>query len=309
MNEFNTVEEIEKKYNIFFNDDYIELKQYILDIFNGKNNFKNVNSLYLHINGLYYQYIIGNYEIMKNYYLKAIELNNSFSMCNLGNYYRTINDYDKMKKYYLMAINLNNDFAMANLGSYYATNEIDYDLMGKYYLMAISNNNSIIAKNQTIINNLGYYYQYIEKNYDEMKKYHLIAINMNNSYAMYSLGVYYECIEKNDDEMKKYYLMAINLNNIDALNKLKKHYNKLKLYVIFKNIDNPSELIKSSIKILLNDTSVNNYNNKINYYKKHNNIIECSICYETKLNIPFECMHFCCVDCYVRINKCYLCNT
>jgi hypothetical protein len=109
--------------------------------------------------------------------------------------------------------------------------------------------------------------------------------------------------------MKEYYFMAINLNNSNAMVSLENHYNKLELFTILKNINNPNELIQTTLNKLLNDQSVNNLNNKIKYFKELNNtIIECNICYETKLNIPFECMHLCCIDCYVKLNKCYFCN-
>ena len=36
-----------------------------------------------------------------------------------------------------------------------------------------------------------------------------------------------------------------------------------------------------------------------------NEIRECIICLETKLNIPIDnCMHFVCCNCYIELNKC-----
>ena len=59
-------------------------------------------------------------------------------MNNLAIYYKNIEkDYDKMKEYYLMAIEKDNSTAMYNLGHYYQTIKINYDKMKKYYLMAI----------------------------------------------------------------------------------------------------------------------------------------------------------------------------
>ncbi len=168
--------------------------------------------------GYYYRNIKTNDDLMKKYYLMAIELNNSNAMYNLGNYYECIANYDLMEKYYLMAIELNNTNAMWNLGNYYQYIE-NYDLMKKYYLMAVELNHS------GVMCYLGYYYKYIEINYDLMKKYYNMAIKLNNFSAMNSLGCYYEKIELNYDLTKKYYLMAIEFGDNDAKYYLK-HYCK-----------------------------------------------------------------------------------
>ena len=214
------------------------LKEYIENNFNEYIPIKNIQSLKkihnlclnkIHFNpetseefyyyGIYYyEDIEKDYDLMKKYYLMAIDLNNSCAMNNLGVYYQNIEkDYDLMKKYYLMAIELKNSYAMFWLGSYYEDIE-DYDLMKKYYLMAIELNNS------GAMNNLGCYYETIDKNYDLMKKYFLMAIELNDNTAMYNFGFYHEHIEKDYDLMKKYYLMAIELNNRDAMANLRNYY-------------------------------------------------------------------------------------
>jgi hypothetical protein len=56
---------------------------------------------------------------MKEYYLMAIQLNNSSAMINLGNYYYKIEeDYDKINEYYLMALQLNNSSAKNQFKKY-----------------------------------------------------------------------------------------------------------------------------------------------------------------------------------------------
>jgi len=169
--------------------------------------------------GVYYENVEENYDLMKKYYLMAINLNHSDAMNYLALYYEiTEENYDLMKKYYLMAIELNHSDAMNYLALYYEENEKNYDLMKKYYLMAIKLNNS------SAMSNLADYYEENEKNYDLMKKYYLMSIELNNSSAMYNLAFYYQFTEKNYDLMKKYYLMAIKLNNSDAMNYLALYY-------------------------------------------------------------------------------------
>jgi len=201
--------------------------------------------------GVYYQYIDEKYDLMKKYYLYAIDKNIIGAMENLGIYYENIErksdlaekyflmtiekgnieqvvylahyykykeKYELMKKYYLMAIEKGNINSMYKLGKYYEYTERNYDLMKKYYLMAVDRGNS------DAMNNLGCYYRLVEKNYDLMKKYYLQATEKGNSDAMIDLGEYYEIIEINYDLMKKYYLKAIEAGNGTAVIRLTKYY-------------------------------------------------------------------------------------
>ena len=154
------------------------------------NNIKYSN--YYNFLGLFFQYDIKykNYDLMKKYYLMAIDMCDSDAMTNLGNFYNIEKNYDLMKKYYLMAIEQNNSYAMTYLGNYYQI-EKNYDLMKKYYLMAIEQNNS------SVINDLIYYYHFIEKKYYLMKKYFLIAVKNKNysyNYNLYKIHSYYNFI-------------------------------------------------------------------------------------------------------------------
>ena len=125
---FITLKEIEDKYNINFSDDINinEQQKEILNIFNNKNElFEQYTHIELfnynlcYIIGLYYKNIKKDYELMKKYYLMAIEKGNSNTMNYLGVYYKNIEkDYDLMKQYYLMVIEKENSDAMNNLNNY-----------------------------------------------------------------------------------------------------------------------------------------------------------------------------------------------
>jgi TPR repeat protein len=170
------MEKIEKRYGIIFLKDVDEKK--IIDLFNHDIIEEIDDDKYWRYIGLYYG--------------KKIE-----------------KDYDLMKKYYLMAIDKGNDDAMYNLGHYYQFKEKNYDLMKKYYLMAIDKENSYA------MNNLGHYYQFKEKNYDLMKKYYLMAIDKDNGGAMYNLGYYYRRNKLLHDDIiivVKHNIKDINLN-------------------------------------------------------------------------------------------------
>ena len=101
------------------------------------NRIKNNNDVCC-MNGLanYYQIIEHNNQLMIDYYLMAIEHNNTTAMCELGSYYETSEQYDLMKKYWLMAIDKGCFIAMYLLGAHYNRKQ-NIQLSTKYWLMAI----------------------------------------------------------------------------------------------------------------------------------------------------------------------------
>ena len=97
--------------------------------------------------GFIYQFYYNDYELMHNYYNKAIDEGNSKAMNNLGYYYEHIEkNYELMKKYYLDAIKLGNTYAMDSLGHYYDC-ENNYTEMKYYYMSAIKLNYKICMNN------------------------------------------------------------------------------------------------------------------------------------------------------------------
>lgn len=145
--------------------------------------------------------------------------NNIKLLSYYGVYYSINNNYELMKKYYLIAIDNGDIDAMYNLGRHYEDIENDYDLMKEYFLMAIDNGYT------RAMYSLGYYYDEIEINIDLMKKYYTMAIKKGDVDAMYNLGLYYGNIGKYD-KMKIYFLMAFDNGHIKAMRKLAEYYFK-----------------------------------------------------------------------------------
>ena len=182
----------------------------IYDLFKNNKVGDNYSSMICFYYGFYY-FKIKEYDLMKKYYLMAIEYNDDKAMCELGYYYYRIeNNYNLAKKYLLMAIKYNNCSAMYALGHYYDSVEKDFDSMKKYYLMAIE------YKHRYAMNNLARYY-YQKKDYDLMEKYFLMSIEHNTPIAMFNLGHYYHVVKGNYDLMKKYYFMAVKHGHKDAV--------------------------------------------------------------------------------------------
>jgi hypothetical protein len=107
-------------------------------------------------------------------------------MNNLGRYYEQIEkNYDLMKKYYLQAIEKGYSDAMNSLGLYYFEIEKNYDPAKKYFSMAIDNGN-IHA-----LCNIGLYYEIVVKNYNMMECYYWQATEKGNHTALKNLDLYY----------------------------------------------------------------------------------------------------------------------
>jgi hypothetical protein len=129
--------------------------------------------------GFYYHHIEKNFQQAETYYLMGLEKNNfanptiyknihSF----LGDYYYDNNQYDLMKKYYLLAIENKDIGAMLVLASYYQYTEINYELMKKYLLMAIHENSDLAMYR------LSKHYYTIKENYEEAIKYYYKALSI-----------------------------------------------------------------------------------------------------------------------------------
>ncbi len=311
-NKFNSLKQVENKYNTTFDKKYYDVENNILKIFNSNNINENehdlTNVLILYILGVYYQLVNINYDKMKKYYLSAIELNSSDAMHKLGYYYQFVEkNYDEMKKWYLMAIDLKHVKAIYNLGHHYQYVEYNYKKMKKYYWMAINLYNLSDA-----MNNLGVYYKDIKKNYVKMKKMYIMAINLHNSSnAMNNLGVYYKDIKKDYGSAMKYFVMSINLCNLTAYDNIKKTVaNELELFLIVKNIGNKTEEFKKIYNDLKNKILINHYNYEQKYDEslQNNCVQECMICYEIKLHIKMNnCTHSVCYECYLKITICPYC--
>jgi TPR repeat protein len=117
----------------------------------------------------YLQMIIDTDDVIEYNYIK------SEAMCGLADHYMVIKDYELMKKYYMMAIDYDNSRAMCNFACYYLGIEKNYEVMKKYYMMSVEKGN-IHSMLQ-----LGWYYQHIEKNIEEAKKYYIMSITSNSN--------------------------------------------------------------------------------------------------------------------------------
>ena len=138
-------------------------------------------------------------------------------MSELALYYKEIEkNYELMKKYYLMAIEKENSTAMFELGLYYEDIEINHKLMKKYYLRAIDKGNS-----SAINKLLKYYYKNLNENiYDE---FFLTFINIENEELQKKLSPSFKFIKKLYNEkidlMKLHFEYSLNNKGFEEAKK------------------------------------------------------------------------------------------
>ena len=204
------------------------------------------------------------------FYEKSMKLKNYDAMAQLGMFYYSIKQTNKAVKILTDAIELNNSLAMA------------------------------------------YYAYYCEQNkwYDVAEQYYLRSIELNCCTGYINYAMYTYKIKKNFDKSLELLIKSILLNNKKGLTVLKTITKSVQLFVLLNNIENKNDIINNELTILRNDVKINNYLNKINFSTKYKIIEECSICYETKLNVCIgNCMHLACELCYNKLeDKCPLCN-
>lgn len=176
--------EMKKYYNMFINDSN---NDNFLNMLNDKYSYTNKDYEYIKISinifnfvmkktvfdclGSYYHDIEKNYELMKFYYLQAVENGSVFSLNYLGHYYHNIKDFKTSKYYFLKGIKWGDDYGFINMGEYYHKKQ-KYDKMKYYYLQIINNIHAL----KLIVR----YYVATEKNYKMAKMYIFTYYKHNN---------------------------------------------------------------------------------------------------------------------------------
>lgn len=187
---------------------------------------------------------------------------------------------------------------MLKIADYYETEMYDHNNAVRYYMYAISHN-SIQA-----MYNLGSIYMELGDTL-KMKKYFLMAIELNDIDSIFELAIYYQNV--NDiDNFKKYYLMALNsidnAKNIGSLlNDGIKDFNIFKVKEILETVVSPSDYVVNKLQNIRRTKEIIIFENKKNLFTQLNNIVECGICYDVKLNIDLSCGHCCCTNCYPHL--------
>jgi tetratricopeptide (TPR) repeat protein len=156
--------------------------------------------------------------------------------------------------------------------------------------------------NISVLFNLADLYEKI-CDYENMKKYFNISGEKGDYESYLRLAKFYK--NNCDSENARINLLnAINYyDDNEDVDKLLRHLNCLELLTILQ--EHHSEGINENLKrvttILESEESAIIYKNKVRLFSRFQNIIECGICLENKLNIDMLCGHEICCDCYKRV--------
>lgn len=271
-------------------------KIYVLYKYNKIDHFCR-DSDYLTYLAWYYGAVKSNFILQHKYYKKAIKRGNVHAMYNLASNYNVSQKYGKKIKYLKMAIEKNDYESMNCLGYHYLYIDNDVGLAKKYFNMAIKNNyfNGYLE--------LAYYYYENKFNYEKCKQNIMLFLDSYENEKQMYLHKFH--MKKRDTALITLLSIIFKYEKEDNLDFLIPYCQKfLKL-----NNYNTSEAI----------LNIEIYNSKMNLRRqfminkeRYSIIGDCTICYENKKLILFDCMgdnHNICHQCYdnPKILKCPFC--
>jgi hypothetical protein len=135
-----------------------------------------------------------------------------------------------------------------------------------------------------------------------MKKYFNLSAENGDSESYLRLAKFYK--NKCDTEnTEKNLLKAVENYDEDKLDILLTYLNCLELLTILEEnpSQEPSVNFNRVIRMLQLEKDAIIFKNKVRLFSRFQNIIECGICLENKLNIDMICGHEICCDCYKRV--------
>jgi len=279
--------ELYDKYNMTkhdFSGAYDIYEEIICNMFNLGIYTENIK-LYVWIGFYYYTRNPPMYDMMKQYYDKAITEDNNIDAIHLyGIYYQKMQQYIKMTSCYDQAINKGHFGALIRLVDYYDNDsaiKLLHDkqsedkwkvraiyLLGKHYEKMHQYDNMLIYYKQAIeldnmdaLHNLvNYYYN---NNENKMAEKILVDIGKKGKAdALYLLAKYYESKDLNTSKKIKYYELAIRQNHLGAMFDLAHEYQRTG--------KNPQKMIKYYKKCIKNGM-VNAMISLASYYEKKGN--------------------------------------
>lgn len=272
-----------------------------------KDKIPNNGTIYLYY-GIYYE-MLGEYDLMKEFYLKSIELNRMSAVMRLGIYYSEKEmNYEEAKKYFTKLIEMKH-----GVGAY---------CMGILYEMIYQGNNEESITNESIkyyklaiemgyvnaYTNLAKMYE-INENYDEAEKNYIAAVENGDERGMCLAAVFYKNIKHNTEMFKHYILMAADKyskdNDYSRYNKSVKTINKS----LAKSFDLPFAI---GAHKYLNQRNLNKLNRFICCYEQNKerlvNKTVCSKCGNDSKCVLLKCQHFICTECFTKDNQCKYCS-
>lgn len=261
--------------------------------------------------GLHYSMIEPNTILAEYYFGLAIGKGHVKSMFNLGIHYAQIKEYWQQAEYYLkMALDHGYMRASSVLASHYHMDVHNYELALYYYKMSIGNGD------REALNNLGVYYATVEYNYElAIKyfiaggKYKMVACFENMLIFVenvYCYDMLFEIFKSIITNGEERFINLLLEKEIDGFNKWK---------VLNKLIEESDIVIKTKDLLLNAMNSLENgiiYGEQIRDFKGKLSDVQkidiCPLCLECDtliINIGLGCGHGVCYGCYRPFDKCF----
>lgn len=266
-----------------------------------------------------------NVDKMIYYYQKAMKMNSTEAMCNLGNYYLSIGEYELMMDCYNNAIRFGDYDGILGLSAYYfIMGNYNTALLNYIYIMKLGDENKKTIRENTIniatqnfTNLLLNLETYDKLNEDTTEKIFNYIAEIKNFKLFFDIMNIFSITEKNINNVKKIIDIAYK-NGVVGWNKIKVdtkiQLSKLRDYKDDIDIDF-NFLIKSYFDGTQQTGFDDNFDlvlRKIQYHKDFNTIMSCCVCCEDKICIPTSCYHFMCDICYMHVynkfNNCPICR-
>ena len=216
-----------------------------------------------------------NFKLSIQYYLDAIAIDPMSSfIVNLAIIYETkLKQFDLAIKYYKLAIQAGDIIAMYNIADLYKKINDSYNMLS-FFEMAADKGDTDSIKELII-------YYFNNNDFELFSKYYLKFLN------------YYKATEDSYYSNEEFDEFLINNSCLTIINKLNE----------FIDYTHDTSITQYSIDLhhhLCQNDHYTIFKNKISLFTRLNNICECSICYDNKLNIDLHCGHTVCTDCYSR---------
>uniref|UniRef100_A0A6C0KTH5 RING-type domain-containing protein n=1 Tax=viral metagenome TaxID=1070528 RepID=A0A6C0KTH5_9ZZZZ len=138
--------------------------------------------------------------------------------------------------------------------------------------------------------------------YENMQKYFNLSGEKCDVESYLRLAKFHK--NKGDiDNTQNNLLKAIYHYQDNCIENLLTHFNCLELLTILVDCfsQEPTQNLKRVITMLETEEHVIIFKNKVRVFSRFQNIIECGVCLENKLNIDMLCGHEICCDCYKRV--------
>lgn len=247
------------------------------------------------------------------YYKAALEIDKYHSCSQeIAVIYEHQLNYTKALHYYEMSIQHNNDvIAMYNLADMYYNCEVRYHMNHDYAKEMVKKHSSFkefqskkytywamaadMGDNESL--ELLCAMSYKKEPVHFAKSFKSILENKSDHYN-------YHEEDSDEDGRPTYSAFVHNNNSLMILDELKEVDTK-------EMNQEDKDAINQCIAKLEQESFVTTYKNKVALFTRLNNVTECGICYDEKVNIDLHCGHCVCADCYKRLlcKECPFCRT